>query len=221
MRGLTLQVFLCPQIQHELVEFLRDVRRRRVSSPRSQLHAVRPAPPDGGAVPRLSRSQPRRAHPLCGWETGRWVLLWGHISATLRKKKIRWKLRWMKIMIFHFRLNWWIHVCLSLESVRVCAGPAWCGNLCPAVKRKKMMRTQLTMSQLVSSLGYGCIYAFARIYNKNQMKCVALFWGIKNIQKTPNKKNQICHKKQNNQAKPLNIPISLNSFHCVYMYSHG
>lgn len=90
MRGLTLQVFLRPQIQHELVEFLRDVRRRRrVSScsPRSQRHAVRPAPPDGGAVPRLPRSQPRRAHPLCGRETGRWVLLWRHVAATLRKRK--------------------------------------------------------------------------------------------------------------------------------------
>ena len=31
----------------------------------------------------------------------------------------------------------------------------------------------------------GAHYAFAWIYNKSQMKCVTLFWGIKNIHKTP------------------------------------
>lgn len=59
------------QFQNELFEFLRDIERRCVSPPQCQLYAVRPAPPDGGAVPRLLRSQPHSAYPLCGGETGR------------------------------------------------------------------------------------------------------------------------------------------------------
>lgn len=63
------------QLHYELPGFLRDVQRCGcgIPPPHRQLNAVRLAPPDGGAVPRLLRCQPGCAHPVCGGETGRWV----------------------------------------------------------------------------------------------------------------------------------------------------
>lgn len=65
------------QLHYELSGFLRDVQRRGsacgIPPAHGQLHAVRFAPPDGGAVPRLLRCQPGGAHSVCGGEAGRWV----------------------------------------------------------------------------------------------------------------------------------------------------
>lgn len=90
------------QFQNELFEFLRDFERCCVPPPQRQLYAVRLTPPDGGAVPRLLRSQPHSAYPLCGGETGRYVVLVLHTQTHQVNELNSSSLHSLKVIFLHF-----------------------------------------------------------------------------------------------------------------------